>query len=329
MEGFGGRTYVCNGSLLTWEWVVGDAVTLSTERKYRFSGHQTFVFRHGWLEKGGRAVERCPTIFLRDDALVQFGVGKNMVESIKHWCIVCQIIEEYREAGKPAYRLTSIGKKLLFEWDPYLEDDASLWLIHWLLTTNPRIGTTWQLLFGEFFRPDFSKRELTEYILSIVAKRSLTVQESSLHRDIDCFVRSYLSPGSPVRQTISEESFDCPLLALNLLQLCPDGEMYRFNIGPKPSLPTSIFAYALNEYFNQFRGAANTLSVQECLYGAGSPGQVFKLDENSLLQYVEDMEKLTRSGVLFDDTAGIKQIYRRRSFDPVKVLDRYYQAEAR
>src|SRR5690349_15969722 len=28
--------------------------------KYKFSGHQTFVFRYGWLEKGVRGVHACP-----------------------------------------------------------------------------------------------------------------------------------------------------------------------------------------------------------------------------------------------------------------------------
>ena len=27
--------------------------------KYKFSGHQTFVFRYGWLEKGVRGVNEC------------------------------------------------------------------------------------------------------------------------------------------------------------------------------------------------------------------------------------------------------------------------------
>ena len=32
------------------------------------------------------------------------------------------------------------------------------------------------------------------------------------------------------------------------------------------------------------------MSIQECLYGEAGPGQVFKLDENSLIGYVEDLE---------------------------------------
>ena len=60
--------------------------------RFKFSGHQTFVFRHGWLEKGVRGVAESPTIFSEENALVRLGVGKNMVESIRHWCQVTQLV---------------------------------------------------------------------------------------------------------------------------------------------------------------------------------------------------------------------------------------------
>ena len=120
---------------------------------FKFSGHQTFAFRYGWLEKGIRGVEEHPGLFIRKDALVLLGVGKNMVESIRHWCQVAQLIEPGPDAGKNSSRSsqpTEIARKLLLNgaWDPFLEDDASLWLIHWLIATNPSIGTACQLLFA-------------------------------------------------------------------------------------------------------------------------------------------------------------------------------------
>ncbi len=51
--------------------------------KYKFSGHQTFAFRYGWLEKGVHGVQECPALFSEDDALVRLGVGKNLVASIR------------------------------------------------------------------------------------------------------------------------------------------------------------------------------------------------------------------------------------------------------
>ncbi len=302
--------------------------------KYKFSGHQTFVFRYGWLEKGVHGVEESPTIFSDDDSLVRLGVGKNMVSSIKHWCLVTQLVEpdfeKERNTGR-YLRVSDIGRKLLLDggWDPFLEDDASLWLIHWLLVSNPFIGTIWQILFSQFHRPDFTKRELLDYLISFAEKKSLKIQEKVILRDVDCLLRTYASGTNGKKQTVAEETFNSPLLELNLLQLSPDGELYRFAIGPKPSLPTSVFAYALGEYLERDRSGRKTMSIQECLYGMGSPGQAFKLDENSLIEYIEDLEDYTEKSIMLDETAGLKQIYWQNHISATQILNDYFRGSSR
>jgi len=69
------------------------------------------------------------------------------------------------------------------------------------------------------------------------------------------------------------------------------------------------------------------MSVQECLYGQGSPGQVFKLDENTLIMHVEELEEITHGKIALDETAGLKQIYKRQEIDALKLLRGYYKAE--
>jgi hypothetical protein len=303
---------------------------MSQAAKYKFSGHQTFVFRHGWLEKGVRGVAEQPDLFSRDDALVTLGVGKNMVESIRHWCQVAQLVEQDPGAEKSAGRTfqpTSIARNLLLNgaWDPFLEDDASLWLIHWLIVTNPAIGTAWQLLFSRFNRPDFTRRELAVYMLDFVVKEGLRVGESVVARDVDCLIRTYVAGTGGKKQSVAEETFDCPLLQLNLIQPSPDGELYRFAIGPKQSLPAAIFAYALHDHFQRRQSRTETMSIQECLYGEASPGQAFKLDENSLIEYVEDLEDSLNGNLVLDETAGLKQIYRKKPFDAIEILNDYYR----
>ncbi len=302
--------------------------------KYRFSGHQTFVFRYGWLEKGVKAVAASPDIFSADDAIVQLGVGKNMVESIRHWCLATQMLEEKSDPAdnkNRGLRPSPIAKQLLLKggWDPFLENDASLWLIHWLLVSNPHIGTSWQLAFGNFHRPDFSKRELVDFVKSFAERQSIRVGESSLARDIDCLLRTYLPVRNGARAEIAEETFDCPLQELGLIQASPDGEFFRFAIGPKPSLPAAVFVFALNEYFTTNKSEQNTMSVQECLYGVTngpqSPGQAFKLDENSLVEYVEAIGDMTKGALVLDETAGLKQIYRRQKLDSMRLLDTFYK----
>ena len=201
---------------------------MSAAKKFKFSGHQTFAFRYGWLEKGVQAVAKCSTVFSEEDALVRLGVGKNMVESIRHWCLVTQMVEEDHEIKRNNGRfllVSPMARKLLLYngWDPFLEDDASLWLIHWLLISNPRIGTTWQIVFSLFQRPDFTKHELMEYLAGFTEKQSLEVNKGSLSRDVDCFLRTYTPAKTAAKQAVAEETFDCPLQELNLIDLSPDG----------------------------------------------------------------------------------------------------------
>jgi hypothetical protein len=309
------------------------AANMVTDRTYKFSGHQTFVFRYGWLEKGVRGVAERPTLFSDDDALVRLGVGKNMVASIRHWCQIAQLIEADKNVDGNTgrfLRVSDIGGRLLLNggWDPYLEDDASLWLIHWLLVSNPDVGTSWQLLFSRFNRPDFTRRELVDFIASFVDKQSLKLSENVIARDTECLIRTYSAGASGKTETSAEETFDCPLLQLDLVQPSPDGELYRFSIGPKTSLPAAVFAFALAQYFDRTAGTTKTLNVQKCLYGEGSPGQAFKLDENSLIEYIEELGELTGHAMILDETAGLKQIYRKQAFDPMQVLNDYYRSGA-
>jgi tetrahydromethanopterin S-methyltransferase subunit H len=109
-----------------------------------------------------------------------------------------------------------------------------------------------------------------------------------------------------------------------LIQPMFDTDTCRFSIGPKPSLPVSIFGFALNNYFDSEAGARQTINFQSCLYGVGSPGQVFKLDENSLIEYIETLQDLTSGDILIDETAGLKQVYRQKSLDSIQLLEDYY-----
>jgi len=295
--------------------------------KYKFSGHQTFAFRYGWIEKGVREVDRHSDIFSRENALVALGVGKNMVSSIRHWCEVTQLIQV--DKGKTGGRHlcpTPIAARLLLDqgWDPFMEDDGTLWLVHWLLVSNPHVATTWQLVFSDFHRPDFSKRELISFLVSVVEKHSLRAKESVIKRDVDCFLHTYVTGIAGKKLATPEEGFACPFLELGIIQLTPDGELFRFAIGPKPTLPAAVFAYALSEYFETSRKGRQTMSIQDCLYGRGSPGQAFKLDENSVIEYVEALEDLTEGAIGLDETAGLKQIYRRSDIQPDELLQQYY-----
>jgi len=294
-----------------------------------FGGHQTFSFRHGWLEKGFRGIAASDELFGADDAIVRLGVGKNMVESIRHWCVLAQLIENNdREEAKRtrSYRPTDIGRRLLDPsdgWDPYLEDDASLWLVHWLLVSNPVRRTVWQVIFAQFNKPEFSRTELSDFLKAFVDFHEIRVSASTLGRDLDCFLKTYVAARSDGELT--EENFHCPLADLGLIRPSPESDTFHFDIGAKYSLPPAVFYFAFEQFSARSRATSQTMIIQECLYGTGSPGQAFKLDENALLEQFEAVSEATGGALLLDDTAGLKQIYRRRTFAATRLLEKYYR----
>lgn len=269
--------------------------------KYKFSGHQTFTFRYGWLEKGVQLIKNDPKGFLSEDVLVRLGVGKNMVESIKYWGLQTQLLESTDAVGE--LKLSSLAIDIFGDdksvgFDPYLEDDATLWLIHWSLIRN-KIWSTWQLVFANLNKPEFTKRELFESISRWIQDK-VKVTDSTLTRDIDCFVRTYTNSG---KGKINEESFDCPFLNLGLIQQTSESDLYRFNIGAKMSLPFELVGFSILHMMDERK--RSSLLVQNCLYEDDSPGQIFKLDEGALMAHLEELESTTKGKLIINDTAGM------------------------
>lgn len=108
----------------------------TAQRSVVFARHETFHPRFGWLKKGFDRASIDSETFLREDAPVRLGVGKNMVRSIRYWCQAFKLLE----ADQP----TEFGIQLLGDagWDSFLEDPASLWLLHWKLLEPPCYATT-------------------------------------------------------------------------------------------------------------------------------------------------------------------------------------------
>lgn len=268
--------------------------------------------------------EISPQYFSQPTAMVLLGVGKNMVQSIRYWGTATQVLEEL---GRAEVQPSRLGQRLLSEWDPHLEEAGSLWLLHWWLVSNPAKAAAWHYTFFVYPRRDFTKNELTEQLADWAERHGAKHKRSTLERDLDCLLRTYL-PGKRTKSGAVEESFDCPLAELGLLQEYGDGERYGFVFGAKRSLPTEIFAYALLEFLERRQDERQTVALHDVLYAQSSPGQAFKLSENALIEAIEAVEHLTGGAIEMDDTAGLKQLYVRSSLDKEALLEAFYEGQA-
>lgn len=304
---------------------LGLPLSSGTTERYSFSGHQSFPFRYTWLPKSIKYSREYPDLFSRDDAMVILGVGKNMVESIRHWCEALGLVD-LLDRGRQA-KPTELGLRLLGSdgWDPYIEDPATLWLLHWLLVRQRDRASTWRLAFTRFSADIFRSADLRSWLLKLVSGNlRVRVTEESMRRDVDVFLRTYC-PATINRDLPFEDTFDCPLVELGLIQRL-EMDYYRFVRGPKPTLPDAIFIYALLDYWLQIAESQRTLSFETILHGEGSPGAAFKLSENALVERLEGLPPWSQ--LEYDDTAGLRLILRHElqvEIDGFTLLDHYYR----
>jgi hypothetical protein len=265
-----------------------------------FANHETFHPRFGWLKKGFDAVEKNSGIFLQDDAPVRLGVGKNMVRSMRYWCNAFKIIDKNNSP-------TSFGEQLLGNngWDPYLEDPASLWLLHWNLLKPTCEAAAWYYIFNIFRDSEFTKADILAGLNEYINNFNKNIAESSFIKDVNCILRMYASQDFMGNNSPIEDSIDCPFNELGLIRTF--GKNYQFKIGNKTNLPAEIIVAACLEYASWVNYGGNTINIPSLLYNEGSPGMAFKLTENVLCEAIETVAKRF-DALVFSDTAGIIQL---------------------
>jgi len=286
-------------------------IQLPTSNPPQFSGHETFPLRQLWLRKaydavnqlGGSAVPR--SIFADEEAIVRFGVGKNMAMSIRYWATACGIIEE-----EDGYRPSRLGN-LLFNpddgLDEFCENSATTWLMHWQVASTHEKTTTWWFLFNHVVQQVFDRDFLNHSLSGLVAEHKLRISAATLKRDVECCIRSYV----PRLGGDSPEEMSEPLFGeLGLIQQNAKGT-FEFRRGAKRSLPDGVFAFALLDYWERMPHAGSVMAFDRVAYDYGSPGRVFKLDENAVADRLMALEQLTRGQIQWTEQAGIRQVTRK------------------
>lgn len=281
-----------------------------TKMKLQFSGHETFPLRQLWLRKAYEAVNAASVgnsknLFSDDDAIARFGVGKNMVSSIRFWSTACQVIQD--EADR--YVATSLGECLFNTesgLDPYCERAATTWLMHWILASTPERTSTWYYIFNHVAQQVFDRDGVTTALTAMVAEKGQRVSSATLKRDVDCCLRSYV----PRAGGASPEEMSEPLLGeLGLIQQNAKGT-FEFRRGTKRSLPDGIFAYALLDYWQRLEHSGSVMAFDRVAHDYGSPGRVFKLDENAVADRLMALEGLSKNQIQWTEQAGIRQVTR-------------------
>ena len=282
--------------------------------QYKFSGHETFHCRPIWLKKG-YDYARTGKLFNDDDAVIELGVGKNMVASIKFW------LRAFGFLNPNTSKLEGLSHDILKDdgYDPYLEDDATLYLLHYLLVKNVKTASIYHLAFLRLSKEklEFTPSNLQALIERECLKEKVDFNQKTLNNDINVFFKNYVP--SEEKKGGFEDNYNGLFYDLRLINRSGilDGEKkYRFNINEGKYLPEAIFLYVLLDVFE----GETSISLGVIRDKVSS---VFLMEQSSTYSMIKRLAN-SYAKITFKDDGGRQELQIREGINKEDILRGYY-----
>jgi hypothetical protein len=283
--------------------------------KLTFAGHETFQCRNFWLKKGYDFIKSDKT-FSNDEAILELGVGKNMVMSINFWLKAFQIIDSTDKPSEIADKI--FGDK---GFDPYLENEGTLWLLqHLLIKTN--LASIYSLVFNDFRKSriasQYTTNQLLKYLQKETQKAGINVAETTLRNDIKVFTKTYLAESKHGKGM--EDDLSSILIELNLISKVEDrkleeGTVYHINVTERKEIPTAIMFFCLLDSFPTEESISFD-RIQEKLADS------FACNAEGLESHIESI--CEKYNVVYKENAGRKEVQVKGAPNKWEILKKYY-----
>lgn len=287
----------------------------------RFSGHQTFALRYGWLNKAYNILNYKEKS--DEDLVVSLGVGKNMVDSIKYWAEIAGLRSINADDQRNKY--TSNINLIIEKYDSYFEKPESNWLLHYYIQKNYSELTFTRWYFNFSNKQFFDKNDLILDLVDWLQAEGLKVPAvATLQKDFDCFALCY---GRKLNKAFKgEDSFISPLNELSLLYHL-ESNKFKSDFVEQKSLKPEVFLYCLVDFWKTCFKDNSTISVDSILTMPGSPGRLFRINSIGIDFYLNQCSILDRR-FYWSDTLGIRSLACEniQSFDLDNLLEKIYWA---
>ena len=282
------------------------------EIKLKLKRHESFSIREGWLAKGIKNVKEYGNVFALQNATDILGIGTNMVKSLKYWMTATKLIEEKNRE----IMLSDFGS-IINEYDPYLEDIFSWWLIHINMITNIDDAYIYNLFFNKCNIKTFTKRELYEKLYALLINEKLTFNENILQDEVNMIIKTYT-----IDEKIDnpENNFICPLSELNLLKKV-DRDTYEKNRPEIRNLPFWVVYYIICLLLDD----RDNISIDELLKEENSPAKLLNMDKNLINEYLDEMKK--NDHIIINTKVVLKMVYKKKKLSLNEIAEEYFKGD--
>ena len=286
----------------------------------RFSGHDTFACRTTWLFKGidflnsRRDSENQIDITKLNGHLptIDLGVGKNMVNAIKHWLLAFGIVDlEENDFGELAELIFADGEDDN-NLDAFIEDKFTLWVLHHEICTR-QYASIFHYFFKEYFKRKstrtFSEAEFVGSLASYIKGEGEKLPSlKSLSSDFRCLIDTYCIKKS--KKATLEDNYTTLLTELDLIKRTEfrsgDNEIiYELNTQAAENESTTLVATLLLKTFG-VKGS-NSITLDDVYLHLGT---VLLLNRDSFSKILEKVASDFSSDFSFkqNETTGIQEL---------------------
>ena len=287
----------------------------------KFRAHDTFAIRNGWLHKGMRHVVNNPRIFVDKDInpMDEFGIGANMVKALRYWLQATGLTEENTGNNRNQY-LTPFGEEVWAN-DPYLEEDGTLFLIHYFLASNKDLATAWYYFFNHYKVVDITQESfvagIKSYLLNILKEGESLPSDRALTDDFDCIVKTY----TPNTSSSPESNMGSPLSDLSLLTTTEKSKYVKVNTKSSAINPLIILAVVINE---SSKNESKEIKISKLENDPCNIGKIFNLDALTIATYLDKLQNMEY--ITVNRTAGLDNITLRTDMDFIQCVQEYYRS---
>ena len=282
--------------------------------RYSFSGHETFPCRSLWLKKGYDFTAEGN--FNAPEAVVSLGVGKNMVSSIRYWLKVFGMTKDDQPSELAQHLFEDDG------WDPYCEDELTLWLLHYQLVKTDE-ASLYKMVFQDYQRRnrEFDKQQLQNFVESACKRDGYEVNSSTLAKDINVLLQNYVYP----ENVTDPEKCANLLMNLHLIRFIGremrinerNAEIYGFADVKPEDVPEEVILYALLEFGSQEKTLSNDVLSDIAL--------TFCMSINHLVKVVGQLAQRYPDYITYTDNSGIRNVHIADDVNAIVVLENYYR----